>query len=65
MVSIAIGVLCAVCSVMSYLVAAKLRPHTFGLFLADKTANARSLTTDELSRHHYAELRELPAGSKR
>lgn len=54
MFSIALGVLCAVCSVMSYLVAAKLKLHTFGLFLDNETANTHSLTTDELSGHHYA-----------
>ena len=64
MVSIALGVLCAVCSVVSYLVAAKLKLHTFGLSLDDKMANTRSLTTDELSRHHYARQKSLPAGSK-
>lgn len=64
MVSIALGVLCAVCTVMSYLVATKLKLHTFGSSLDDKTANAYSLTTDELSRHHYAKQKSLLAGSK-
>lgn len=54
MVSIALGVLCGVCSVMSYLVAAKLKLHTSGPSLDDEMADTRSLTTDELSRHHYA-----------
>lgn len=57
MVSIAIGVLCAVCSVTGYLMAAKLKYHipglSAGLFVDGKRANSYALTTDELSDHHY------------
>ena len=58
MVSIATGVLCAVCSVTSYLIGAKFRRHVQPLiapsFADAETVNCFALTTDELSDHHYA-----------